>query len=852
MSDEVPAWKRALQQKRQQSTITPPTQNASPTNSNISSSIAARIASLNNPNNSAPPSPAQSSTLKPSQTSTNISSTKSSRTFSSTIPSTVLSGSHTVSTSAEDGMSRLILAVNKVQDAFAKVDIPPVDLPQIAVVGCQSSGKSSVLEAIVGRDFLPRGSGIVTRRPLVLQLIRDPSAIEDYGIFHHLPDQKIFDFSAIEREISDETDRLLGKTTKNISSRPINLKVFSANALDLTVIDLPGLTKIAIGGQDKDIAKEIRNMVMHFISKPNCIILAVSPANSDLANSDSLEIAKEVDPEGKRTIGVLTKLDLMDDGTDALEILDGKVYPMKFIGVVNRSQKDINAKKDLSAARADERRFFETHDSYSGIASRMGTEYLAKKLNSALISHIKSCLPQIRRAVAQKLDQSEKELSTFGADDSDYSRRQTAFGMLQSFCRSFCSTLIGSSSQELDSVKSGPHKFESELLGGAKIKKIFSDMLKEDIRQASIEGRLSDDQIRKYLLNSTGTNSVLNIPESAFCGPIKVCISQLVPPCIQCVQRTHDELISQVSITADRIPELSAFSNLKVKLIDTCVEMINSFLDTTIQFIEKLVECEMSYITLNSLREKTAALKSNSYTLLEGFLKKKSGARISKILHRKKIVFERRWFVLKSNTLFYFNDPESVSPNGVVPLDGCVVRTATEVALNRLTEEQMEDPEKRSEIVEQTVAELGEHYIIVAHRHPDKVICHGRNTFEMQAESAEDFDVWVDALRKACRSNEADEESDIEIIRTTVCSYVDDVVKLVSSQVPKGIMYCLVNPVKTLMERELMATIYDQELLDELLYEDPGVREQRQGVRQMVAMLREATAALKEITDLKL
>ena len=69
-------------------------------------------------------------------------------------------------------MDQLIPLVNKLQDALAMADVEePIDLPQIVVVGSQSSGKSSVLESLVGRDFLPRGSGIVTRRPLILQLI---------------------------------------------------------------------------------------------------------------------------------------------------------------------------------------------------------------------------------------------------------------------------------------------------------------------------------------------------------------------------------------------------------------------------------------------------------------------------------------------------------------------------------------------------------------------------------------------------------------------------------------------------------------------------------------------------------
>jgi dynamin 1-like protein len=113
------------------------------------------------------------------------------------------------------------------------------------------------------------------------------------------------------------------------------------------------------------------------------VILAVSPANVDLANSEALKIARSVDPQGRRTIGVLTKLDLMDAGTNALDVLTGRVYPLKlgFIGVVNRSQADINSEKSMKDALASEAEFFKNHPSYRGIAHKNGTKYLSRTLN---------------------------------------------------------------------------------------------------------------------------------------------------------------------------------------------------------------------------------------------------------------------------------------------------------------------------------------------------------------------------------------------------------------------------------------------------------------------------------------
>lgn len=121
------------------------------------------------------------------------------------------------------------------------------------------------------------------------------------------------------------------------------MKIYSRNVVDLTLVDMPGMTKVPTGDQPFDIESKIVDLNMRFISPKNAIIMAVCAANVDLANSDALKISRRIDPFGERTIGVITKIDLMDEGTNAIEILQGKVIPLKlgYVGVVCRSQKDI-------------------------------------------------------------------------------------------------------------------------------------------------------------------------------------------------------------------------------------------------------------------------------------------------------------------------------------------------------------------------------------------------------------------------------------------------------------------------------------------------------------------------------
>jgi dynamin 1-like protein len=195
-------------------------------------------------------------------------------------------------------MEQLIPIASKLQDVLGALgQTTNLDLPQIVVVGGQSSGKSSVLESLVGRSFLPRGNGIVTRRPLILQLYNTSENYEEgkeeggeeWGEFLHLPDQKIHDFRQIRKEIVAETDRLTGRN-KGIDSTPIRLKVYSPHVLALTLVDLPGIAKVPVGDQPLDIEKQIHAMCLDYVSNPNAIILAVTAANQDLANSDGASI----------------------------------------------------------------------------------------------------------------------------------------------------------------------------------------------------------------------------------------------------------------------------------------------------------------------------------------------------------------------------------------------------------------------------------------------------------------------------------------------------------------------------------------------------------------------------------
>ena len=162
--------------------------------------------------------------------------------------------------------------------------------------------------------------------------------MRDYGVFLHKPNDKVYDYEAIRKGIEERTDEICG-VNKGVNHTPISLTIYSPHVVNLTLVDLPGLTKVPVKGQPQDVMDQIYQMVLKYISMPSSLILALTAANMDLANSDALKLAREIDPNGERTIGVVTKIDLMDEGTDAVDLLRGNIYPLKlgYFGVKNRS-----------------------------------------------------------------------------------------------------------------------------------------------------------------------------------------------------------------------------------------------------------------------------------------------------------------------------------------------------------------------------------------------------------------------------------------------------------------------------------------------------------------------------------
>ncbi|XP_050166013.1 dynamin-2 [Myiozetetes cayanensis] len=746
------------------------------------------------------------------------------------------------------GMEELIPLVNKLQDAFSSIGQScHLDLPQIAVVGGQSAGKSSVLENFVGRDFLPRGSGIVTRRPLILQLIFSKT---EYAEFLHCKSKKFTDFDEVRQEIEAETDRVTG-TNKGISPVPINLRVYSPHVLNLTLIDLPGITKVPVGDQPQDIEFQIRDMILQFISRESSLILAVTPANMDLANSDALKMAKEVDPQGLRTIGVITKLDLMDEGTDARDVLENKLLPLRrgYIGVVNRSQKDIDGKKDIRAALAAERKFFLSHPAYRHMAERMGTPHLQRVLNQQLTNHIRETLPSLRSKLQSQLLSLEKEVEEYKNFRPDDPTRKTKalLQMVQQFGVDFEKRIEGSGDQ-VDTL---------ELSGGARINRIFHERFPFELVKMEFDEKDLRREISYAIKNIHGVRTGLFTPDLAFEAIVKKQVVKLKEPCLKCVDLVIQELINTVRQCTSK---LGSYPRLREETERIVTTHIREREGKTKDQILLLIDIELSYINTNhedfigfancftEQHVATGAQQRNTQTNKKRAIPNQGEILVIRrgwlTINNISIMkggSKEYWFVLTAESLSWYKDEEEKEKKYMLPLDNLKIR----------------DVEKGF---------MSTKHVFAIFNTEQRNVYKDLRQIELACDSQEDVDSWKASFLRAGVYPEKDQtesedgaqentfsmdpqlERQVETIRNLVDSYVGIINKSIRDLMPKTIMHLMINNTKDFIHSELLAYLYSSADQGSLMEESAEQAQRRDEMLRMYHALKEALGIIGDIS----
>ncbi|XP_036815319.1 dynamin-1-like protein isoform X2 [Oncorhynchus mykiss] len=712
-------------------------------------------------------------------------------------------------------MEALIPVINKLQDVFNTVGADIIQLPQIAVVGTQSSGKSSVLEALVGRDLLPRGTGVVTRRPLILQLVHvDPEDRrktseengvdgEEWGKFLHTKNKIYTDFDEIRLEIEAETERVSGNN-KGITDEPIHLKIFSPHVVNLTLVDLPGITKVPVGDQPKDIEVQIKDLIVKHISNPNSIILAVTAANTDMATSEALKVAREVDPDGRRTLAVVTKLDLMDAGTDAMDVLMGRVIPVKLglIGVVNRSQLDINNKKTVADAIRDEYAFLQKK--YPSLASRNGTKYLARTLNRLLMHHIRDCLPELKTRINVLAAQYQSLLSSYGEPVEDQS--STLLQLITKFAAEYCHTIEGTAK----------YIETTELCGGARICYIFHETFGRTLESVDPLGGLTTIDVLTAIRNATGPRPALFVPEVSFELLVKRQVKRLEEPSLRCVELVHEEMQRIIQHCSNySTQELLRFPKLHDAIVEVVTSLLRKRLPVTNEMVHNLVAIELAYI--NTKHPDFA----DACGLMNNNIEEQRRNRMRELPSS-----------VPRDKSFKGPGVQSLSPTDLPPPEGERPQTAGGGSQG---DQEVGTGNWRG------MLKKGEEGV-----GGDKSMLQTSNPGSPQRGHAVNLlDVPVPVSRKLS----AREQRDCEVIERLIKSYFLIVRKNIQDSVPKAVMHFLVNHVKDSLQSELVGQLYKAGLLDDLLTESEDMAQRRNEAADMLKALQKASQVIAEIRE---
>lgn len=486
-----------------------------------------------------------------------------------------------------------------------------ISLPRIAVVGLQSSGKSSLLENIVGYDFLPRGEGIVTRRPLELRLVHDNTAEGTTGVFDKNPKEILRDFDLIRQRIVEYTDKDAG-VKKGIINAPIQLTITSKNCPDLSLVDLPGITKIPIKGSDHDdrIEELTTQLVASYIKDPRTIILCVVQANVDISTSDAIKLARQNDKNGDRTLCALTKVDQLDKTNSLRATINNEEVVLRYgyIAIKNRTANDIKNSVTVAQGLKEEQEFFLLN--YPDLIEKgaASTKSLVNKLSMILAKNIQQSLPDIIKELSEKIENYESELKSLGSSlpESDGEKVQIIINAITEFSQAYTDSIKGKYTKG--------KKADRDPIG-VPIRKLFLDVFKEHSIE-KIESVLTDKLIKSLFVNYSASSLPGFPPFAAFQKLLDPLLRELLPKTSDLVDRVYYLLERNINELVDkffmRFPETkSMILDMAIKNLSNCKknceELANNYLEAELGYLytcdEKFLESHGSILPPPALRK---------------------------------------------------------------------------------------------------------------------------------------------------------------------------------------------------------------------------------------------------------
>ena len=522
------------------------------------------------------------------------------------------------------GQDKEILNIGNVLNSIF-INRGDIDIPQLVVVGSQSSGKSSILNSILGMDILPTGSNMVTRGPLQLELIQTKKDIK--ACFGEYVDSTWMNLNEINIDFPNPTDEQkleirgmikqltnqYAGTGMNITDNPIYLRIYSPNIPNLSLVDLPGLTMVACTdkGQPKDIKDRIRNLVGSYIKNKSSIIMAVMPARTDIEADIALDLIKEHDPRCERTVGILTKIDLMNEGTDITHLLENKVSKDLQLGygyyaIKNRNKIEMDTMNVLDGLR-EEYRYFSEHPVYGNHRYKefMGIPCLCRNLSTLLVKSLKKSFPRILEKINRDLESNTASLNKLGDPIPQEDTMKSAYihKTIAKLTRAFISVL-----EDRGKI----------INSGRNVKQQFLEFRQtiENLEPFS-KSNCNDSYITDAISNCEGNHMSFPSPpvevlEQLMKDPIKRPIFNIN----QHAQKCSQNIMNELNVLVEHLLEeqsINRFPELNKLITKTCLnEVFIPHLNKTYKVIEDELCSQENYIWTDDLKFNEALVDSNS------------------------------------------------------------------------------------------------------------------------------------------------------------------------------------------------------------------------------------------------
>ena len=467
----------------------------------------------------------------------------------------------------------------------------PIEIPTIIMVGSQSSGKSTLINRMLGMDVIPIGSTMETRTPINIELINNSNFFVEFGHYNDLKwtRTKTIQITDIKNkeEIQKITNEIKIITKVNagndmgVSDKEINIKFNSPHVPNLNFIDLPGLTMIACTdrGQPKDIKEQIRKLITKYISNPNNIILCIMPAREDLETDIALELVKQYDINCERTMGILTKVDLMNANNNISNYIIGNI------------SKDLKLKYGYFAIKNhnDEIEYFKNHKHYYKLMShnRFGIKNLGNTLSDIFIKQIKENIPDIIQNLNKLINENNKQIENIG--DILPSNNDAKTLILTKY-------ITDLSNNYLDNLENR----YSKLNIGRQIKDIFINF-RNEIDSINPFTKNVDNLLLEIIKNCDGNHMSMPLPtieilEGCLINTNLDCYKDFIPISLNCLTKIKDELY-KLLITLLEQEGITKYNKLYEKIIEDVYEnLILTKIKNTKQHIIENVNMEKSYI----------------------------------------------------------------------------------------------------------------------------------------------------------------------------------------------------------------------------------------------------------------